>query len=435
MKKLIISLFLSVFVLSACQGLGGEPRIIATIVPPTNTPEPQPTTSTNTQQAPVGIVTPTESPVINLAPSDLRGDGVVVGRVRNGTVNESISAPLDVVLVMVDLQDQRTVFETTTDETGMFQFEGVPFIGGNLYFTATEYQGVPYFSETVSASPNMSQVESNLMVYETTGDPSALLTNSIFTQLDAAGDFLEITETIGLLNRDSRTYLTDQTLPDGRRVSLQFNLPPGAVFIGSINDPTAFYDTQTGVVSLTNPVYSGQSIQVVLQYLMPYDRGAIIEYPLNYGINGAAGLLITSPVLNATADWIQTDEYRDMNGQNVRLLGGPLTISAGDVIRYEVSGQARQIGTSQEAVITSDNLLVVTALVAVILVVFVLGIGYVLRRGRKPAPNKDVMIDRIIRQIAQIEAEHEQGTLNHDVYQRRKAELEALLAQVRGDGS
>lgn len=436
MKKLTLSLLLSVFIVSACQGLGGEPRIIATINPPTITPEPEPETPIQTQASPeIAIVAPTDSPAIQIAPPDLTGDGVVVGRVRNGTVNDAISAPVDVVLVMVDLQDQRTVFETASDPSGAFRFEGVPFIGGNLYFAATEFDGVAYVSDTLSASPNMSQIEANIMVYETTDDLSAVVVNSLFKQVDAAGDFLEVTETIGLMNRDGRTYLTDQTLADGRRVALQFSLPPGAVFIGSMNEQAPHYDTQTGIVSLTMPLYAGQSAQIILQYLIPYDGGAIIEYPLTYGINGAAGLLINNPLLNATANWIQTDEYREMNGQNFRLLGGPVAIAAGEVIRYEISGQARQIGTSQADVITSDNLGWVVALVGVILLVLVLGIGYLVRRGASPGPNQSMMIDRVLRQIAQIEAEHEQGTLNHDVYQRRKAELEALLGQLRGDGS
>lgn len=434
MRKLSIFLFLSVIFLSACQGLGGEPRIVVTLIPPTFTPEPEPTLEAVVTET---ITPPTATPEaqINIASPDQTGDGVVVGRVQHGTVNQTITEPLDVVLVMVDLQNQRTVFESTSDTAGNFRFENVPFIGGNVYFTATEYDGVAYASDTLSASPNMSQIEANITVFDTTDDLNAIVTNSTFIQLDAAGDFLEVTETIGLLNRDSRTYLTRQVLDDGRRVSLQFNLPPGAVLMIVATDPDAHYDAQTGTVSLTTPVYAGQSVQVTMQYIIPYQQGAIIEYPLTYGINGAAGVLINNPVLNATADWIQTDEIRNMNGRDVRLLGGPLTLGAGDVIRYEVSGQPRAIGTSQEDVITSDNLLLVTAVVGVLLLLVVFGIGYLIRRGMKPSPNKDMMIDRILHQIAQIEAEHEQGTLNHDVYQRRKAELEALLSRIRGDGA
>lgn len=423
-----------ILLLSACQGLGGEPRIVATLVPPTSTPEPIATQA----ETVATLFPPTSTPEaqINLAsPDQQTGDGVVVGQIQHGTVNTTLNEALDIVLVMVDLQNQRTVFETTSDESGNFRFENIPFVGGNVYFTATEYNGVGYASDTVSASPNMAQVEANITIYDTTDDVNAIVINSIFTQLDAAGDFLEVTETIGLLNRDSRVYLTDQLLEDGRRVSLQFTLPPGAILMGVLSEPTAHYDAQTGIVSLTTPLYSGQSGQVVMQYIIPYDKGAFIEYPLSYGISGAVGLLINNPVLNARADWVQTDEMRNMNGNEVRLLGGPLALNAGDLIRYEVLGQSRPIGTSNAEVITSDNLLVVTVFVGLVLVVLVIGVGYLVRGANKPSTNRDGMIDRILRQIAKIEAEHEGGTLNHDVYQRRKAELEALLAKIRGDGA
>lgn len=436
MKKITLYLLLSAIFLSACQGLGGEPEIVATLNPPTITPELEPTQVSAVVPDDAILATATPEAQINIAPSNQQtGDGVVVGRVQHGTVSQTITEPLDVVLVMVDLDNQRTVFETVSDETGNFRFENIPFIGGNIYFTATEYQGVGYASDTAAASPNMSQIVVNITVYNTTDDVNALVINSIFTQLDAAGDFLEVTETIGLLNRDSRTYLTDQTLDDGRRVSLQFTLPPGSVFIGAVSEPNAHYDAQTGIVSFITPIYSGESVQIIMQYIIPYDRGAIIEYPLTYGISGAVGLLISNPDLSASADWIQTDEMRNMNGNDVRLLGGPLARSAGDVIRYEVAGQARLIGTSRENVITSDNLWLAVIGVGLLLVVVIAVIGHFARRSMTPTLSKDAMIERILRQIALIEAEHSNGTLNHDVYQRRKAELEALLAKVRGDGA
>ncbi len=419
---------LCVLLLVACQGLGGEPRIIATIPPPTATAEV--TESIPATATPAAIAMGN----VEAAQAGQESGGRVVGQVINQSADAELPIGLEVVLVIVTTTQERLVRETTTDDTGRFEFIDVPFVGGYLYFTVVEYDDVPYISETASAAPSMSQLDLSLLIFETTDDRNAAVITSILSQVDAVGDFLEFADTISIVNPTDRTLLTDlRGGTQNRRSSLAFDLPPGALFIGVPGDSAAFFDSAASRVYLTNPLYAGQNTQLTIQYVVPYRNAAIIEFPVAYALNGAMGLLVQNPALTITAEWIITDEPREVGGQTLRLLGGPLTLSAGELVRYDVNGASVAIGTSgQGDIITADTLLPLVLIFAVILISVVAGVAASVRRGAASATdNKDVLINNLLRQIQHLDSQHDSGELNHDVYQRRKADLMARLAELR----
>lgn len=430
---LLITLIIPLF-LAACQGLGGEPRIVATLLPPTATPEVIDATATpdavimagiETQAAPLDVSAPTAEAAAE--------DGRVVGDITNASTGELL-ADVDVTLVIVDTAERRTTRETTSGADGAFAFDDVPFVGGYIYFAVVEHDGVPYVSETASAAPAMSQIDLSLIVFDTTDDAGIIEIESWISQIDAVGGFLEYVDTITVTNTEARTFLTERRFgANNNRVSLSFELPPGAVFVGAAGDRNAIFDEAARVVHLTTPIYAGQTTQVNLQYIIPYrGDGAVIAFMPRYELNGAMALLLRGESLEAQADWILTDEPRIVNGQNVRLLGGPLRAGADELITYEIRGATRAVGSSQRGdTITTDALLPVVLIALTVLVLILLGVTAAFRRGGGLSQNQ--MIDSILRQIDQIEAAHDSGQLNHDVYQRRKAELRDRLAQVRGD--
>ncbi|TVR19841.1 MAG: hypothetical protein EA396_11755 [Anaerolineaceae bacterium] len=432
---MLISLFFSLW-LAACQGLGGEPRIIATLPPPTPTPEVIDATATPDAVIMAGIETQSAPIDMSAPPAEASAtDGRVVGDVVNASTGER-PAGLDVTLVIVDTAERRTTRETTSGDDGAFTFDDVPFVGGYVYFAVVEYDGVPYVSETASAAPAMSQIDLSLMVFDTTDDAAIIEIESWISQIDAVGGFLEYADTITVVNSGTETFLTGRRFgADSRRVSLTFELPPGAIFVGAPSDRNAIFDDATRNVFLTTPIYPGQTVQINLQYIIPYrGDGAVIAFTPRYQLNGAMALLLRRESLNAQADWILTDEPRIVNGQNVRLLGGPLTAAPDDLITYEIRGAALAVGSSQRGdTITSDVLLPVVLIAITVLALVLLGVTAAFRRGDSGGASQNRMIDSILRQIDQIEAAHDSGAMNHDVYQRRKAELRERLAQIRGD--
>jgi len=44
--------------------------------------------------------------------------------------------------------------------------------------------------------------------------------------------------------------------------------------------------------------------------------------------------------------------------------------------------------------------------------------------------NTDQVINGLVKQIAELDSQHEQGQINHDLYQRRRSALKARLAQL-----
>ena len=65
-------------------------------------------------------------------------------------------------------------------------------------------------------------------------------------------------------------------------------------------------------------------------------------------------------------------------------------------------------------------------------VVLVLIIGAFIWRSRR-GPSAEVEIQQLIRQIAELDAMHDQGQINHDLYRRQRADLKARLATLMSE--
>ncbi|MFN8560163.1 MAG: hypothetical protein U0703_00650 [Anaerolineae bacterium] len=208
-------------------------------------------------------------------------------------------------------------------------------------------------------------------------------------------------------------------------------LPPGAVVAGFPDNQDRYVvDQDNFTVYDTIPVLPGEEHIVQLIYLIPYNGDAIIEQPVNYTVDGPVRLLLNPPAITVISDQLPALTMETIGSTQYQTYGGQLTFQPGDVLRYEVSGQgltAAQNADRNAPVVAANNLPLIIA--GVLIVVALLGGGLFLIAARNRAGDQQV-IDILIRQIAELDADHAAGNIPDDAYETQRSALKARLAAL-----
>jgi hypothetical protein len=196
------------------------------------------------------------------------GNGVISGRVQNGTAGGGPVGSLTVTLrhfAGMQLAEER---QTQTGPDGSFRFDGLPTSPQDAYLVVVRYAGVDYVSGMVQLHQQPEQTV-DLAVYETTTDPSTVRIASRSLVIAGASPELRAVDIMDILiveNSGDRTYLGDRS-----GVVLRIPLPRGAQEIS----PQPGFDygqprLEDGVLLTTGPLPPG-SQTVVLSYAVPYE--------------------------------------------------------------------------------------------------------------------------------------------------------------------
>lgn len=374
-------------------------------------------------------ITPTQATVLS------PGFGTVTGLVTAGTQSMELPDDLVVTLRVFDPDFNETTFETTLNEDNTFRFEDVAFEANRVYLTTTQYNGWTFYSRATPVDPTFSELELNLMIYETTDDPDVIDIVSRLTQIQpTTNQFLEVVELVYFINTSDKLYVGENGQPGETLATLRFNLPPGAV-VTVIEEDRYVVDQQNFVITDTFPIQPDVEQLFVVSYLMPYDDGAIIEYDVNNRFNGPMRLLVNSEQIGVQGSWVQGLGTEVLGGVAYQVYGGALNLQPGDTIRYELTGNMPQVGTSRDSsVVTSDNLLPIV-LIAVLVLLIIIGTAVFLlnRRSTPISTDANQLIDALLRQIAELDAQHEAGEINHDLYQHRRKQLKTRLEELTGN--
>lgn len=379
-------------------------------------------------------VTGTETPPTEVAQVSI-GSGTVFGEVIAGSLNMQLPEDLTVTLRIFDAEFNETTVETTLDETGAFRFEDVEFRADRVYLATTEYDDWTFYSRATPVDASFNELELNIALYETTEDADVIDVVSRLTQIQPSTDrFLEVVELVYFINTSDKLFVGEDAVPGEPLATVRFNLPPGSI-VTLVDDARYVVDHDNFVVTDTFPIQPGVEQLFAISYLMPYQDGAIIEYPVNQAFNGPMRLLINSEIISADASWIQPLGTEVLGGVAYQVYGGNLNLQAGDTIRYELAGSMPAIGTSQDStVVTSDNLLPVV-LIAMLGLFLIVGSAIFMLNRRTQAVgvvDDNQLIDALLRQIAELDAQHDTGEINHDLYHHRRKQLKARLEQLTG---
>ena len=172
----------------------------------------------------------------------------------------------------------------------------------------------------------------------------------------------------------------------------------------------------------TLPVYPGAGHLVQLAWREPWDgERAGLELPLAQALDGEVRLLL-QPGLTLSAGDLQPIGPQQLGAALYEGHGAHLQLAPGATLRHTLAAQKPTLPPG----VLGAEALAPGALLTLLAVVVLLH-----RRGRNASDERRVRA--LERQIARLDAEHERGAINHDLYRRRRMELQRQLS-AGGDG-
>ena len=357
--------------------------------------------------------------------------GSFTGRVQHGTAGGSLPADTVVQLQYGNPELGFSFAETTLDEDFGFAFEGIPLTAAFTYQVGAVYRGRLFTRRLLAGHPADSPYHQSITVYDLTEDPLVVSVSRIdlfieAVRLNALGSGLYVSQIIRYRNSSDRIYTSGRGFDDGREASLLIQFPAGARIMSSgengryviVEDLEKVPDS----VIDTLPVFPGDSHEVAVEYFVPYVDGLMLEQAFNNVIDGEITVTL-SDNLNVISDMLRLDADGDTGG-GLRVFSGRLQMDTRPRLAFEMTGNPFATSSDDWNVVTSDALpllLGAAGLVAVVMAGFIV-------QGRRQG--KSSQIDSLIEQMAQLDAKHDQGQINHDLYQRQRRILKERLGRL-----
>ena len=404
--KRVWLLLLFAFGLTACSGLGGEPRIIATAV---DYARPQSLTESDESANP-------DIPI-----------GSFTGAVRHGTAGGRLPSNMAAQLQYGNAELGFSLAETRLDEDFRFRFENIPLTSVFSYQVGVVYRGRLFSRRLPAGHFDGAAYHQDIAVYDLTHDASVVSVSRINMLIEAVrlGDLgrgLRVSQRLRYRNRSDRIYTSGRGLGDGREASLLIQIPSdGQVMRGDANGRyLVIEDLEQAPDSIidTQPVFPGDVHEVLVEYFLPYVDGLTLEQPFSDVIQGDVTVTL-SDHLTVVSDSLHAESGPVGQG---RVFSGQLDSPK---LVFEIRGNPFATSSDDRAVITSEALpplgLGIGALAAVALAAV-----WMMARRR----GESRQIDDLIQQIARLDEAHDQGQINHDLYQRRRRALKERLARL-----
>lgn len=359
----------------------------------------------------------------------------ISGSVSNQTAGGSVPAGVTVILRVFDdtgaVED--LTLETTLNPDNTYRFEDVTVEASRFYLTAVEYQGRNFASGLFPGTQEVFDLP--ISIYELTDDPAVISINAAVTELKVVGDTIEAAYVVQVVNTSDRLFTSTEAEPDGRFKSVSLTLPPGSLVVGVPDQPRYIIAEDQMTVWDTQPMQPGEERFLSVTYLLQYSDGAVIEYPMPFAVKGPIRVLVQPETITLTGEQFPRGGTETLNDEAYQVYGGSLTLPADSLIRYTLSGQTGESAAFLQTpgVVSSDNLPLVLAGVGTGVVALIGGVYILSRRGRGgtgSGMSKQRLIDGLVRQIAELDAQHDAGQINHDLYRNRREQLKTRLAEL-----
>jgi cytochrome c553 len=348
------------------------------------------------------------------------------GRVTNGTSGAELPTDLQLALRYGNLEDGLTDVPATLNADGTYSVSDVPRRENYAYALIAQFSGRTFASDVREGASLRENNDLPITLYALTDDPSVIelreirtLVEPFFLDDQALQDGLLFTQTFTYFNTSDRVFSLAQ---NSLTVSLLVQLPPGAIVVNVTRNPRFIVVQEQFAVIDTQPVKPGEHL-IELVYFVPYDNGAVIEQAFGVRFNGTASVTTTPKTLTiADSDGWQADLTPPQVNVYRRTYENA---SARDTLRYTLTG-ALVADTSANAV-TADNLPLVVVLVVSVVIAMVAVMAFT--RRAQEARN----VDALLAQLAQLDALHNEGRINHDAYQQQRQALKLRIATLMND--
>lgn len=358
--------------------------------------------------------------------------GAIRGQVEHGTADGSVPAGTPIQLRYGNRSTGFTVAETTIDGELRFSLADIPLRPDYSYVLGAVYDGRLFSKRLPQFPPAEGAPEQTLIIYDTTTDPQVVevARTDLFVEAVAWDDWgagLHISQSVGFRNVSDRIYTSGRAFDDGREAVLLLQFPRGAralsdeqggryVLIENMeNLPNSVIDTQ--------PVAPGAEHQVALAYFLPFERQLDFQQDFSNLLDAEVTVTI-SERLQVEGDLLAEDSSSAADG--LRVYTGKLKMESEPQLAFRISGDAYATSSADSRLVTSDVVPLLVAGAAAIVGAALFGLGR-LRRQRELSSSE---IDGLVAELARLDADHDQGRINHDLYHHRRRELKARLAEL-----
>lgn len=354
--------------------------------------------------------------------------GEIRGRVRHGTAGYSVPAGTKIQLRYGSPAAGYTLAETTIDADLRFSLPDIPLRQDISYVVGAVYKG-RLFSRRL---PHFPAVEQTLTIYDETTDPQVVDVARIDMFVEAVaseewGAGLYVSQLVVFRNASDRLYTSGRAFDDGREATLLLPFPQGARLLS--DDQGGRYVLIEDMADLPNsaidtlPVAPGADHQIALEYFMPYQAG--LDFMQTFSNPLDAELTVTlSDSLTLEGDPFQAERENLFAGGS-RVYTGQLKLNDEPRLAFRIGGDPFATTNADPQVVTGDVLPGLVAGAAALLGALLLGLGSLKRKRGSSASE----IDRLVAELARLDADHDQGRINHDLYHHRRRELKAKLAE------
>jgi hypothetical protein len=355
------------------------------------------------QAEPTPDVTPEATPIVRESVQ-----GSISGLITVGTPNITLPADTIVTLHIFDIvTETESTLTTPITPDNTYLFSDVTITDGDFYFVSVAFDGRNYGSTPVTGNTEFPNLDLPVVVYMTTTDPDVIGIMNLVVQIQPTEGVLGFTQVIQFRNQSDRMYLGDTQLEDGRRVTLDLSVPVGAlvtellVMVGNqpvgSSDASFIVDTSTFSVRYTDPIYPGQDYLFIMNYVMPYEQDAVMEFPIGHRFIGEMRILTSTDELRVSGENLQSLGIQMMGEEEYLGYGGRFDLMPDDLIRYELSGRVAGVGefdtNPQPArvvtAVSSDNLPLLLLIIGFGIVVIVVG-GVIVINRRKNLPQQPI---------------------------------------------
>lgn len=359
--------------------------------------------------------------------------GDLTGVVEHGTIGGEVPEDTVVQLQYGNARDGFEFAQTTINADSSFVFEDIPLTSSYNYNIGAVYRDRLFSNTLLEGHGPDTDYNQTLTIYDLTDDPFVITISRIDMFIDPinvqdVGQGVRVTQIIRYNNSSDRMYTTGRAIGDGREAVTLVQVPVGALITsGEANGRYIIVQDIEGTLDSiidTYPILPGNRHEIILEYFVPYENGAIIDQPFVNAIDGEVSIT-TSNNLEVISDTYTLQE-EGTTTENLKVYAGDLTMRSDPSLVFEITGSPFLTASADETVITSDALFPILLGGVVLIVVLIVGLIVFSNRST----NTRQQVDTLIKQIAELDSMHESGQINHDVYQRQRQELKQQLTEL-----
>ncbi len=389
------------------------------------------TANTNQQPAVTEDANSSQQPATTADANTVSTTGIVGGKVINLTSGGIVPTDMSLSLYVVSGQNPQApqqVIDTKIKADGTYQFENVPIGTDQHYVVMASYKDTVFTSDMVAGDPTHPQVDLPINIYEVADNAANIKISEMVTMMkvNTTSNELQVVQIVSFTNDSDHAYL--KTV-DGSPQSTGIKLPKGAAFQDFSSgkyklsaDGTEVYDTE--------PVMPGNPHIMHLGYSLPYTGQMSIEQPIDYTLNGKVQVMVANKGLSISGDQFASLGASQLGSQTYQSFGGEFTRSAGDSLRYDLTGSITAATTT--TTVTNSNIISPLAyiLIAIGLVAIGTALGFFMRERTDQRSNPQSQTNDLMKQIADLDVRHNEGKVNEAQYLKQRTALKAQLVAL-----